>query len=127
MLCQLSYRPVTSKRSGWVVLPIALRANTSDPRYMNEMWDAAAVAEEFTEAGIEPQVTVRLAEAVRANGAAAVPALGAGAFADWRTASALNRLIADAFDAGATTAEVAAELEVVAQLQSMLRHEFALL
>ena len=90
------------------------------------MWDAAAVAEQFTSAGVEPGATVRLAQAVRSHGAAAVPALGAGAFGDWRTASAINRLVADAFDAGATTLEVAAELEVVAQLQVMLQRELAL-
>ena len=127
MLCQLSYRPVTSKRSGWVVLPIALLRVKSDPRYMNEIWDAAAVAEEFTRAGIEPAATARLAQAVRTNGAAAVHALGAGAFGDWKTASALNRLIAGAFDAGCDKRAVAAELEVVGQLQLMLQQEFVLL
>jgi hypothetical protein len=94
---------------------------------MNEMWDAAAVAEQFSTLGIEPDTAVRLAEAVRSHGAAAVPALGAGAFADWRTASTVNRLVAQAFDAGATTSAVAAELEVVAQLQAMQQRELAFL
>ena len=127
MLCQLSYRPVTSKRSGWVVLPIALSREKRDPSYMNEIWDAAAVAEKFTLAGIEPAATARLAQAVRDNGAAAVHALGAGALADWKTASAVNRLIVSAFDAGYDKRAVAAELEVVGQLQSMLQQEFVLL
>jgi len=118
---------VTSKRSGWVVLPIALRGAKRDPRSMNEMWDAAAVAEQLSTVGVEPGLMVRLAAAVRSTGVGAVHALGAGAFANWKTASALNLLIADAFDAGATSAQVAAELEVVAQLQQMLRLEFALL
>ena len=126
MLCQLSYRPVTSKRSGWVVLPIALSREKRDPSYMNEIWDAAAVAEKFTLAGIEPAATARLAQAVRDNGAAAVHALGAGAF-NWKTASAVNRLIVSAFDAGCDKRAVAAELEVVGQLQSMLQQEFVLL
>ena len=126
MLCQLSYRPVTSKRSGWVVLPIALRAPKRDAVPMNEMWDVAAVADQFTAAGIAPNVTVRLAQAVRSNGAAAVHALGAGAFS-WKTTSALNELITTAFDGGATGQAIAAELELVAQLQSMLQHELALL
>ena len=94
---------------------------------MNEIWDAAAVAEEFTRAGIDPAATARLAQAVRENGAAAVHALGAGVFGDWKTASALNRLIAGAFDAGCDKRAVASELEVVGQLQSMLRQEFVLL
>jgi hypothetical protein len=94
---------------------------------MNEIWDAAAVAEQFTRAGIEPTATTRLAQAVRSHGAAAVHALGAGAFADWKTASALNRLIAGAFDGGADKGAVAAELEVVGQLQVMLQQEFVLL
>jgi len=118
---------VTSKRSGWVVLPIALLRTTRNPRYMNEIWDAAAVAEQLSTVGVEPGLTVRLAAAVRSTGVGAVHALGAGAFGDWKTASALNRLIADAFDAGATRAEVAAELEVVGQLQLMLQQEFVLL
>lgn len=108
------------------MLPIAQIRVGDDARDMTEMWDAAAVAEQFTSAGVEPGATVRLAQAVRSHGAAAVPALGAGAFGDWRTASAINRLVADAFDAGATTLEVAAELEVVAQLQVMLQRELAL-
>ena len=78
-------------------------------------------------AGIEPAATARLAQAVRDNGAAAVHALGAGAFSDWKTASALNRLIGGAFDAGCDKRAVAAELEVVGQLQLMLQQEFVLL
>jgi len=117
---------VTSKRSGWVVLPIALRAPKRDAVPMNEMWDVAAVADQFTAAGIAPNVTVRLAQAVRSNGAAAVHSLGAGAFS-WKTTSALNELITTAFDGGATGQAIAAELELVAQLQSMLQQELALL
>ena len=94
---------------------------------MNEIWDAAAVAEQLSTVGVEPGLTVRLAAAVRSTGAGAVHSLGAGAIADWKTASALNALLAAAFDAGATTGEVAAELEVVGQLQLMLQQEFVLL
>jgi hypothetical protein len=93
---------------------------------MNEILDTATVADEFSLAGIEPALTFRLADAVRAAGAAAVHVLGAGAFADWKTSLAVNALIARALDTGATREAIAADLEVVAEVQSALRRELAL-
>ena len=94
---------------------------------MNETLDAAVTAEEFTRAGIDPALTARLADAVRTAGAAAVHALGAGAFADWQTGRDVNALVARALDAGASTDALASDLELVAQLQSMVSLELALL
>ena len=94
---------------------------------MNETLDAAVTAEEFTLAGIDPALTARLAAAVRTAGAAAVHSLGAGAFADWQTGRAVNALVASALDAGASTEALASDLELVAQLQSMVSLELALL
>lgn len=78
---------------------------------MNQIWDAAAVAEEFTRASIEPAATARLAQTARTNAAAALHAHGAGAFADSKTASALNlnQLVAAACDAGCDKRAVAAD------------------
>ncbi len=94
---------------------------------MNETLDAAVTADQFTLAGIAPALTARLAAAVRERGAAAVHALGAGAVADWTTSRGVNALIASALDAGATKEQLANDLELVAQLQSMVSLELALL
>ena len=94
---------------------------------MNEMLDATVTADEFTLAGIDSALTARLADAVRTAGAAAVHALGAGAFADWQTGRDVNALVASALDAGASTEALACDLDLVAQLQSLLSPELALL
>ncbi len=92
---------------------------------MHETLDAAAVADEFCLAGIDPALTSRLAAAVGAAGAAAVHALGAGAFADWSTRVTVSALIERAFDAGADREGLAADLELVALLQSVMQLENA--
>jgi hypothetical protein len=125
MLCQLSYRPVTSKRSGWVVLPIALSRPSRHASGMNETLDAATVAAEFTLAGITPSLTAQLAAAVRSAGAAAVPVLGPGAFADAHARRAASALIERAFDAGANRTSLASYLEAIAGLQSKRSLEVA--
>lgn len=94
---------------------------------MYETLDAAVTAEEFTLAGIDSTLTARLAAAVRTAGAAAVHSLGAGAFAEWQTGRGVNALIATALDAGATREQLASDLDLVAQLQSMVSLELALL
>ena len=93
---------------------------------MYETLDAAVTAEQFALAGIDSALTARLAAAVRTSGAAAVYSLGAGAFADWTTSRGVNSLVVGALDAGATREQLATDLDLVAQLQSMVSLELAL-
>ena len=84
---------------------------------MNESLDISRVAEELSAAGIHSSMTKKLADTVRSRGAAAAACVGA---MDWQALRLINRIVADAFDAGMSRNRAAATLELVAQLQDVM-------
>lgn len=84
---------------------------------MDEWMDARSLADLLDGAGIQPCVTARIARSVLTSGAAAVAALGPGAFPSWGAATTAAAAVHAAFDAGLTGEQIAMRLAEAAGVQ----------
>lgn len=107
------------------MLPIALLGVTGKAERMGEWMDAGSLADLLDSSGIQPAVTARVARSVLASGAAAVAAMGPGAFPGWGAATVVSRAIHDGFDAGLTGKQVAMRLAEAAGVQQVSRESAA--
>jgi hypothetical protein len=107
------------------VLPIALLGATGKAEFMGEWMDAGSLADLLDSSGIQPAVTARVARSVLASGAAAVAAMGPGAFPGWDAATVVARALHEGFDAGLTRKQVAMRLAEAAGVQQVAKESVA--
>lgn len=88
---------------------------------MGQWMDAGALADTLTSHGIQPAITARVARSVLSSGVAAVAALGPAAFPSWGAATAVSRLVQEAFDTGLSGKQIAMRLAEAAGVQQVGR------